>query len=155
MLMANPSCSALVRGDRTEQLNIPLPRAQRLKKEKLPHHHPPSPSPSPPFLINCSGQECDGVGNSRCVSSEPKPDLPSLSLGSRWFRAAVCSRHVEVLAWAITMASLTRFSLLFLVFLTVSAQNRHSFSPTCHQDKGGQLVCDRCQVGYAGPRCDR
>uniref|UniRef100_A0AAY4DVF4 Laminin subunit alpha 2 n=1 Tax=Denticeps clupeoides TaxID=299321 RepID=A0AAY4DVF4_9TELE len=31
----------------------------------------------------------------------------------------------------------------------------NNFSPTCHVDSGGQLVCDQCQVGYAGPRCDR
>ncbi|XP_060769556.1 laminin subunit alpha-2 [Neoarius graeffei] len=31
----------------------------------------------------------------------------------------------------------------------------NNFSPTCHQDEDGQLVCDRCRVGYAGPRCDR
>ncbi|GAA6066076.1 laminin subunit alpha-2, partial [Tachysurus ichikawai] len=31
----------------------------------------------------------------------------------------------------------------------------NNFSPTCHQDKDGYLVCDRCRVGYGGPRCDR
>lgn len=128
--------------NRTQQLNIPLAQAQSLKK-----------APPP---INCPIQECDGVGNSQCVSAEPKPDLPhQLSLGSLWFRAPVCSRHVEVLVWALTMASLTRFSLLFLVSVTAIAQKRHSFSPTCHQDADGQLQCDQCRVGYAGPRCDR
>ncbi|XP_058247538.1 laminin subunit alpha-2 isoform X3 [Hemibagrus wyckioides] len=31
----------------------------------------------------------------------------------------------------------------------------NNFSPTCHQDRDGQVVCDRCRVGYAGPHCDR
>ncbi|XP_060740347.1 laminin subunit alpha-2 isoform X3 [Tachysurus vachellii] len=31
----------------------------------------------------------------------------------------------------------------------------NNFSPTCHQDEDGYLVCDRCRVGYGGPRCDR
>uniref|UniRef100_A0A3B3SLY0 Basement membrane-specific heparan sulfate proteoglycan core protein n=1 Tax=Paramormyrops kingsleyae TaxID=1676925 RepID=A0A3B3SLY0_9TELE len=31
----------------------------------------------------------------------------------------------------------------------------NNFSPTCHLDSGGELICDRCQPGYAGPRCDR
>uniref|UniRef100_A0AAR2J0D6 Basement membrane-specific heparan sulfate proteoglycan core protein n=1 Tax=Pygocentrus nattereri TaxID=42514 RepID=A0AAR2J0D6_PYGNA len=31
----------------------------------------------------------------------------------------------------------------------------NNFSPTCHQDARGQLICDQCQPGYAGPRCDR
>ncbi|TNN27866.1 Laminin subunit alpha-1 [Liparis tanakae] len=33
--------------------------------------------------------------------------------------------------------------------------NHDSFSPTCHLDGGGELLCDRCQPGYTGPRCDR
>ncbi|XP_036405402.1 laminin subunit alpha-2 isoform X1 [Megalops cyprinoides] len=31
----------------------------------------------------------------------------------------------------------------------------NNFSPTCHVDSRGEVVCDRCQVGYVGPRCDR
>ncbi|KAF7660100.1 hypothetical protein LDENG_00288180 [Lucifuga dentata] len=31
----------------------------------------------------------------------------------------------------------------------------NSFSPTCHQGDGGELLCDQCQPGYTGPRCDR
>ena len=30
-----------------------------------------------------------------------------------------------------------------------------SFSPTCHLGEEGQLLCDQCQPGYTGPRCDR
>lgn len=33
--------------------------------------------------------------------------------------------------------------------------DRDSFSPTCHLGEGGDLLCDRCQPGYTGPRCDR
>lgn len=33
--------------------------------------------------------------------------------------------------------------------------NLTSFSPTCHLSKGGELLCDQCQPGYTGPRCDR
>ncbi|KAK3506985.1 hypothetical protein QTP70_034266 [Hemibagrus guttatus] len=47
------------------------------------------------------------------------------------------------------------FFLLFLFSVMAYTQKQHSFSPTCHQDKDGQLVCDRCRVGYTGPRCDR
>uniref|UniRef100_A0A8C7Z8U8 Basement membrane-specific heparan sulfate proteoglycan core protein n=1 Tax=Oryzias sinensis TaxID=183150 RepID=A0A8C7Z8U8_9TELE len=31
----------------------------------------------------------------------------------------------------------------------------NNFSPTCHLDEGGKLVCNRCQMGYTGPRCER
>ncbi|XP_029705872.1 LOW QUALITY PROTEIN: laminin subunit alpha-2 [Takifugu rubripes] len=31
----------------------------------------------------------------------------------------------------------------------------NSFSPTCHLSKGGELLCDQCEPGYTGPRCDR
>ncbi|KAL4649093.1 laminin subunit alpha-2 [Arapaima gigas] len=31
----------------------------------------------------------------------------------------------------------------------------NNFSPTCQLDPRGELLCDRCQVGYTGPRCDR
>lgn len=31
----------------------------------------------------------------------------------------------------------------------------NSFSPTCHLSNGGELLCDQCQPGYTGPRCDR
>lgn len=36
-------------------------------------------------------------------------------------------------------------------------QQRHdnSFSPTCHLGEEGELLCDQCQPGYTGPRCDR
>ncbi|XP_077409138.1 laminin subunit alpha-2 isoform X2 [Vanacampus margaritifer] len=35
--------------------------------------------------------------------------------------------------------------------LTVPGNN---FSPTCHLGGGGELLCDQCQPGYTGPRCD-
>ncbi|XP_071006528.1 laminin subunit alpha-2 isoform X1 [Oncorhynchus clarkii lewisi] len=31
----------------------------------------------------------------------------------------------------------------------------NNFSPTCHVDLRGELICDRCQPGHTGPRCDR
>ncbi|XP_039981437.1 laminin subunit alpha-2 isoform X2 [Xiphias gladius] len=31
----------------------------------------------------------------------------------------------------------------------------NNFSPTCHLGEEGELLCDQCQPGYAGPRCDR
>ncbi|KAF6732239.1 Laminin subunit alpha-2, partial [Oryzias melastigma] len=31
----------------------------------------------------------------------------------------------------------------------------NNFSPTCHLDEDGELVCNRCQMGYTGPRCER
>ncbi|XP_077077225.1 laminin subunit alpha-2 isoform X5 [Siphateles boraxobius] len=31
----------------------------------------------------------------------------------------------------------------------------NNFSPTCHVNAGGEVICDRCQPGYAGARCDR
>uniref|UniRef100_A0A671XJM5 Basement membrane-specific heparan sulfate proteoglycan core protein n=1 Tax=Sparus aurata TaxID=8175 RepID=A0A671XJM5_SPAAU len=31
----------------------------------------------------------------------------------------------------------------------------NNFSPTCHLGEEGQLLCDQCQPGYTGPRCDR
>ncbi|XP_056283362.1 laminin subunit alpha-2 isoform X3 [Pseudoliparis swirei] len=31
----------------------------------------------------------------------------------------------------------------------------NNFSPTCHLDGEGELLCDRCQPGYTGPQCDR
>ncbi|XP_062857847.1 laminin subunit alpha-2 [Trichomycterus rosablanca] len=31
----------------------------------------------------------------------------------------------------------------------------NNFSPTCRQDERGEMVCDRCQPGYTGPRCER
>ncbi|XP_061609365.1 laminin subunit alpha-2 isoform X7 [Phyllopteryx taeniolatus] len=31
----------------------------------------------------------------------------------------------------------------------------NNFSPTCHLGEGGELLCDQCQPGYTGPRCDR
>ncbi|KAI1897462.1 hypothetical protein AGOR_G00083530 [Albula goreensis] len=31
----------------------------------------------------------------------------------------------------------------------------NNFSPTCYLDPRGELICDRCQPGYTGPRCDR
>ncbi|KAM6964872.1 laminin subunit alpha-2 [Aplochiton taeniatus] len=30
----------------------------------------------------------------------------------------------------------------------------NNFSPTCHLDTKGALLCDRCQPGYTGSRCD-
>ncbi|XP_063079841.1 laminin subunit alpha-2 [Engraulis encrasicolus] len=30
----------------------------------------------------------------------------------------------------------------------------NNFSPTCHLGRDGELVCDQCQPGYTGPRCD-
>lgn len=33
--------------------------------------------------------------------------------------------------------------------------NYNSFSPTCHLGEEGELLCDQCQPGYTGPRCDR
>ncbi|KAI9543880.1 hypothetical protein NQZ68_004928 [Dissostichus eleginoides] len=32
--------------------------------------------------------------------------------------------------------------------------NYESFSPTCHLGREGELLCDQCQPGYTGPRCD-
>ncbi|XP_061560847.1 laminin subunit alpha-2 isoform X5 [Phycodurus eques] len=31
----------------------------------------------------------------------------------------------------------------------------NNFSPTCHLGEGGELLCDQCQPGHTGPRCDR
>ncbi|XP_017267406.1 laminin subunit alpha-2 isoform X4 [Kryptolebias marmoratus] len=31
----------------------------------------------------------------------------------------------------------------------------NNFSPTCHLGKEGEVLCDQCQPGYTGPRCDR
>ncbi|XP_030201370.1 laminin subunit alpha-2 isoform X3 [Gadus morhua] len=31
----------------------------------------------------------------------------------------------------------------------------NNFSPTCHLSNAGELLCDRCQTGYTGPRCGR
>nr|XP_046228322.1 laminin subunit alpha-2 isoform X8 [Scatophagus argus] len=31
----------------------------------------------------------------------------------------------------------------------------NNFSPTCHLSEEGELLCDQCQPGYTGPRCDR
>ncbi|XP_049913534.1 laminin subunit alpha-2 isoform X1 [Epinephelus moara] len=31
----------------------------------------------------------------------------------------------------------------------------NNFSPTCHLSGQGELLCDQCQPGYTGPRCDR
>ncbi|XP_038655724.1 laminin subunit alpha-2 isoform X2 [Scyliorhinus canicula] len=36
--------------------------------------------------------------------------------------------------------------------LLISTNN---FSPTCHLDARGEIICDRCPPGYAGSRCDR
>ncbi|XP_078068970.1 laminin subunit alpha-2 isoform X6 [Mustelus asterias] len=36
--------------------------------------------------------------------------------------------------------------------LLISTNN---FSPTCHLDSRGEIICDRCLPGYAGSRCDR
>ncbi|XP_078073116.1 laminin subunit alpha-1 [Mustelus asterias] len=36
--------------------------------------------------------------------------------------------------------------------LNISSNN---FSPTCYLNKSGDVVCDQCQLGYAGTRCDR
>ncbi|CAB1436742.1 unnamed protein product [Pleuronectes platessa] len=33
--------------------------------------------------------------------------------------------------------------------------HRNSFSPTCHLSNEGQLLCDQCEPGHTGPRCDR
>ncbi|XP_010769192.1 laminin subunit alpha-2-like [Notothenia coriiceps] len=33
--------------------------------------------------------------------------------------------------------------------------NYESFSPTCQLGREGELLCDQCQPGYTGPRCDR
>ncbi|KAI3364158.1 hypothetical protein L3Q82_010974 [Scortum barcoo] len=30
----------------------------------------------------------------------------------------------------------------------------NNFSPTCRLSEEGELLCDRCQAGYTGPRCD-
>lgn len=30
-----------------------------------------------------------------------------------------------------------------------------SFSPTCHLDNGGKVICDQCPPGYAGDKCER
>ncbi|XP_076872711.1 LOW QUALITY PROTEIN: laminin subunit alpha-2 [Brachyhypopomus gauderio] len=30
----------------------------------------------------------------------------------------------------------------------------NNFSPTCVQDEDGQLICDQCQAGYTGTRCE-
>ncbi|XP_053105976.1 laminin subunit alpha-1 isoform X2 [Hemicordylus capensis] len=31
----------------------------------------------------------------------------------------------------------------------------NNFSPTCHLDKGGEVICDKCPPGYAGAKCER
>ncbi|XP_034018533.1 laminin subunit alpha-2 isoform X2 [Thalassophryne amazonica] len=31
----------------------------------------------------------------------------------------------------------------------------NNFSPTCHLNSEGELLCDQCQPGYTGPRCNR
>ncbi|XP_048452999.1 laminin subunit alpha-2-like [Rhincodon typus] len=31
----------------------------------------------------------------------------------------------------------------------------NNFSPTCHLDSRGEIICDQCAPGYAGSRCDR
>ncbi|XP_072107642.1 laminin subunit alpha-2 isoform X2 [Mobula birostris] len=31
----------------------------------------------------------------------------------------------------------------------------NNFSPTCHLDSRGEIICDQCLPGYTGPRCDR
>ncbi|XP_029446888.1 laminin subunit alpha-1 [Rhinatrema bivittatum] len=31
----------------------------------------------------------------------------------------------------------------------------NNFSPTCHLDKGGEVICDQCPLGYTGSRCER
>ncbi|GCC23743.1 laminin subunit alpha-2 isoform X2 [Chiloscyllium punctatum] len=36
--------------------------------------------------------------------------------------------------------------------LLISTNN---FSPTCHLDSRGEIICDQCAPGYAGSRCDR
>ncbi|KAL7889056.1 hypothetical protein AOLI_G00040300 [Acnodon oligacanthus] len=67
---------------------------------------------------------------------------------------APSNKDVEVLVRNGRMVFLIRFSFLFSLLASTSAQKHHSFSPTCHQDARGQLICDQCQPGYAGPRCD-
>uniref|UniRef100_A0A8D0CXN5 Laminin subunit alpha-1 n=1 Tax=Sander lucioperca TaxID=283035 RepID=A0A8D0CXN5_SANLU len=34
-------------------------------------------------------------------------------------------------------------------------ETSNSFSPTCVLEESGQVLCDRCQDGYTGPRCER
>ncbi|XP_067834515.1 laminin subunit alpha-1 isoform X2 [Heptranchias perlo] len=36
--------------------------------------------------------------------------------------------------------------------LNISSNN---FSPTCHLNKTGEVICDQCRLGYTGPKCDR
>nr|XP_060631057.1 laminin subunit alpha-1 [Anolis sagrei ordinatus] len=31
----------------------------------------------------------------------------------------------------------------------------NNFSPTCHLDSVGDVICDKCPSGYAGPKCER
>ncbi|XP_033010826.1 laminin subunit alpha-1 [Lacerta agilis] len=31
----------------------------------------------------------------------------------------------------------------------------NNFSPTCHLDNGGEVICDKCPPGYAGAKCER
>ncbi|XP_026197124.1 laminin subunit alpha-2 isoform X3 [Anabas testudineus] len=31
----------------------------------------------------------------------------------------------------------------------------NNFSPTCHLSEDGELLCNQCQLGYTGPRCNR
>ncbi|XP_069476798.1 laminin subunit alpha-1 isoform X2 [Ambystoma mexicanum] len=31
----------------------------------------------------------------------------------------------------------------------------NNFSPTCHLDEAGAVICDQCPAGYAGSRCER
>ncbi|XP_038249040.1 laminin subunit alpha-1 [Dermochelys coriacea] len=31
----------------------------------------------------------------------------------------------------------------------------NNFSPTCHMDNRGEVICDKCLPGYAGSRCER
>ncbi|CDQ57479.1 unnamed protein product [Oncorhynchus mykiss] len=53
------------------------------------------------------------------------------------------------------MGLLIRVSFLFLLLPVFLTQKHRSFSPTCHVDPRGELICDRCQPGHTGPRCDR
>lgn len=122
-----------------------------------------------PFRLEFEGRKTFDLAVHRDLSVLVFYNLIGRTCEGKGTRLSVCGVWTHVKR---QIMALIRLCCLFFLLYPLSMLGQHhqinqrlqlrqldgnltSFSPTCLLSKRGELVCDQCQPGYTGPRCDR